>query len=289
MYWNTTNSNTIKVSDIGHYANFPNLTSTTNEGYNCDRLQATPVLFMGSCDMDGPINDSAQVWSRLLYSSMIKQESLFPYIALGKMTAGFMAFPRRLFTFCEKYGPPAKLFAVIPRPAAVEIPLLTGELVSVSNRKSFADYLYKHQRIGEADYKTLVTASDFYQTQINNLNYQLYQFEQSAAFLKLLCTHYKIEFKWTMNLSSSAIAYYNQYFVPFMENVPFMYESFIGTTLAKDFAFDGSMGDESQHQVHKLFVSKMTMPSFDFNDTLVLLEQNMATAIAHTSKTQRAF
>jgi hypothetical protein len=291
MYWNNTNTNTLDISQVGAYKHFPHMSPTNLDGYNCDPLGPTPILFLGSCDLDGPIKDTNQSWARLLHADLsldAKKGQPLPYIAMGKMTAGFMAFPRRLNTFCEKFGPPNKLFAVIPRPAAVEIPLSTGELVSVSNRHSFADFLKKHGRISDIDYNSLANASKFFQTQLHNETYQLYQFEQSASFLALICKHYKIDFRWTMNLSASAIAYYQIYFTLFMANCPFMLENFIGTAIASDFSFDGSMGDKSQHQIADLFIQTKNSRGFDMEETISLLNINLNLANSITPKVHRA-
>lgn len=284
MYWNNSNSNTLTVSDIGNYINFPHMISTIPEGYNCDTLQNTSVLFVGSCDLDGPINDTMQSWARLLHSDMKLKYGNLPYIALAKMTAGFISVPRRLLTFCEKYGAPEQLFMVVPRPVAIEIPILSGELVSVSNRASFPNYLLKHERINSDDHALLISASNFCQSQMKNDNYQIYQFEQTASFINLICKHYNIKLKWTLNLSASAIAYYNKFFIPFMENCPYMMESFAGAALAKDFSFDGSMGNESQYEIYKVFAGN----SRNTSDVLAILHRNLTTAQEKTSVIQQS-
>lgn len=286
MYWDNTNSNTLKISDIGHYTNFPHMTSTIPEGYNCDPLQHTPILFMGSCDLDGPTTNTDECWARLLHTHIVNNNAPIPYIALAKMTAGFVSFPRRLLTFCEKYGPPEKLYAVVPRPVAIEIPMLNGELVSISNRESFAQYLLKHNRISNEEHDTLLAASKFCQSQLNNNNYQLYQFEQTASFIQLICKQYNISFQWTLNLSASAIAYYDKFFITFMENNQFMSNTFAGPALAIDFSFDGSMGDTSHHEVFKVFSCNTTR--YRDTDTISALRQNLITANARTSAIQRS-
>ena len=284
MYWDNPNSNTLKVSDIGNYVNFPHMTSTVPEGYNCDPLQPTPILFLGSCDLDGPIDDTNKSWARMLHCSLSEKYGPIPYIALAKMTAGFMSMPRRLLTFCEKFGAPKQVFAVIPRPVSIEVPLLNGEIVSVSNREGFAHYLKKHKRVNELDYDLLIAASSFATSQFKNEFYQLYQFEQSATFLKLICQCYEIEFNWTLNLSSSAIPYYEKFFTTFMENCSFMNSTFRGLGLAKDFSFDGSMGNQSQYEIFKVFSSKQRRTE----DTLSILDLNLKTAKAKTDVTQWA-
>lgn len=284
MYWDSTHSNTLDVSKVGNYVNYEHMSPTVPEGYNCDPLQPTTVLFMGSCDLDGPINDTRQSWARLLHSHLDSTTGNIPYIALGKMTAGFMSFPRRLNAFCEKYGAPQKLYMVVPRPVAIEIPLYNGSIVSVSNRIGFPNYLLKHGEISNEDHALLSNASQFCQSQLHNEYYQLYQFEETTAFLKLLCKHYNIELKWTLNLSASAIAYYQKYFSTFINSCPYMAETFAGIALAKDFSFDGSMGNLSQHQIFKLFQN----PSNDIGQALEILELNLSTAEKLTTSVQRS-
>lgn len=284
MYWDTIDSKVLNVSNIGGYIKHPHMSPTTPEGYHCDPLQHTSVLFMGSCDLDGPIDDTMKCWARLMHSET-PEIAPEPYIALAKMTAGFMSFPKRLLTYCEKFGAPAVVYAVVPRPVAIEIPLSTGEIVSVSNRTMFAHWLHKHGKLNDQDYNSLMAASAFCESQINNFNYQLYQFEQTASFIKVICEKYGIQFRWTVNLSSAAIPYYHRYLIPFLQNMPFMRDTFVGVPTARDFSFDGSMGNDSQYSIQEVFNQH---PAYDESSTRFLLDQNMKLAMKQTSAMQRA-
>lgn len=285
MYWNDTTSHVLDISTVGGYVKHPHMKPTINEGYNCDTLQPTKVLFMGSCDLDGPISDTNKSWARLLHMHLMHSMGPVPYIALAKMSAGFVSFPRRLFTFCEKYGAPEYLYMVVPRPVAIEIPLSNGQIVSVSNRIGFPNWLQRHNVINEQEYSLLHAASTFCDSQLDNYNYQLYQFEQSASFIKLLCQQYNIKFKWTINLSSSAIPYYAKRLLPFLEHCQYMKSTFIGVARSMDFGFDGSMGDESQYQISNLFINA---GSVDFDDVVFTLNRNVDFALTRTNATQRA-
>lgn len=254
MFWDNTNSNTLPVHDAGWYNNHPHMTPTIPEGYNCDNLQPSPVLFVGSCDLDGPISDTSKCWAKLLHRELTKGQNV-PYIALGKMTAGFMSFPRRILTYCEKYGPPKKIYAVVPRPVAIEIPLTNQQIVSVSNRKVFPNWLFKHKKISQEELDLLLNVSDFCESQLNNDNYQIYKFEETVAFIKTICKLYDVKFNWTINLSDSAIVYYEKFLNKFLSQSEFMRETFSGVPEAKDFGFDGSMGDLSQYEVFKILSS----------------------------------
>ena len=147
MYWNSLNSNTLTVSNVGGYISYPHMASTIPEGYNCDPLQPATALFLGSCDLDGPIKDTNKSWARQVYADLRLRGMTPPYIALAKMTAGFMSFPRRLLTFCEHHGPPKLVYAVIPRPVAIEVPISTGEIVSLSDKEMFINWLKRHEKI----------------------------------------------------------------------------------------------------------------------------------------------
>lgn len=288
MYWNTTKSNTLNISDIGHYVNFEHMRPTNSDGYHCDELQKSPIIFLGSCDLDGPISDTNLCWARQLYEHFSVNYENLPYIALGKITAGLMSMPRRLLTYCEKFGPPERVFAVIPRAVSTEIPLTNGEIVSVSNREGLVHYLAKHNKISvdDQDFNYLMASSKFSQSLFNNFNYQVYQFEQQSSFLKLICERYNIEFRWTMNLSSSAIPYFDRYFDIFMDSCTFMKNTFVGVGLAKDFAFDGSMGELSQEEVFN--VLKRNIICTDYNSLKEIMNQNLNTAVNNTPKHQRA-
>lgn len=275
MYWNKTDSNTISVHDSGLYNNYPHMTPTTSEGYNCDKLQSSSILFIGSCDLDGPINDTNQSWARLLHAHLGEG---CPYIALGKMTAGFMSFPRRILTYCERFGPPKKIYAVVPRPVAIEIPLSNGEIASVSNIRTFPNWLLKHKKVTELEHELLLLTSSFCRGHLANKYYQLYKFQEISSFIKVLCKLYNIEFYWTVNLSVSAIVYYHKFLKLFLENSDFMNKTFLGVAEAKDFGFDSSMGNFSQHEVFKIF----TKP--DPNNFLITLEKNLLTSENYSRK-----
>jgi hypothetical protein len=142
VYWNTVTDNTASLSDGQYYADFANMQPTTPEGYRCDFLAASPVLFAGSCDMSGPITDPSLVWSRVLHSKLQQVMDPFPYIGLSRIHTGVMALLRRLSAYCAKYGPPKKLFIVFPRPVCMEIPI-RGTLINVTERSNYVDYLLK--------------------------------------------------------------------------------------------------------------------------------------------------
>jgi hypothetical protein len=261
---------------------------TTDEGYNCDTLQHTKILFVGSCDLDGPIDDTNKSWARLLHSELIQNTDPTPYIALAKMTAGFMSMPRRILTYCEKFGPPEQIYAVVPRPVSIEIPISNGKIVSVSNREGLVHWLQTHNKLTESDYTLLMAASVFAQSQMQNFNYQVYQFEQSAAFIKVICKLYDIQFNWTINLSSSAIPYYSKYLLTCLNSSQFMKDTFKGVALAADFSFDGSMGNKSQLQIYNLFKSTTDSCVYDEIGINYVLQQNLATTVRLTTRSQQA-
>jgi hypothetical protein len=253
MYWNNTHGNTVDLSALGHYADFDHMTATTPEGYRCDSLQPSPMIFLGSCDMNGPIEDSNRVWSKLLHDKL-SLDNPIPYIALGKVHISFISVVRRLYTFCKKYGPPKQVFIVVPRPAALEIPLYDNTLINLSERNPLPKFLHKFGKIGVDELKMTDQVVNFVKSQSNSTSYHLYQFEHASAFLETICERYGIELRWTPNLSVSAVSYYAEYFPTFMEENDFMRSTCAGIALLEDFAFDGSMGMKSQHRVCELFM-----------------------------------
>lgn len=285
MYWSNVDSKIMNISDLYRYSEFPHMTPTIPEGYNSDPFQPTPVMFMGSCDLDGPIKNTNNSWARLLHAHLVREEGKpIPYIALGKVSSGFRAFPRRLLTYCEKYGPPKVLYMGMPRQVNIEIPLSTGQIVGVSNRESYPHWLFNRGKIIKEDLELLLGAVNFCKSQINNDLYQLYLFEETAAFMKIICTYYDIELKWTLNLSAAAIMYYDKFLMQFLEASPFMKRGFVGVATAKDFAFEGSMGDLGHVELCNRFIN----PDTDYDRTIQTLKANVEFAEAASSIAHRA-
>lgn len=256
MYWNSTNDNTLDISDAGYYQRFEHMKATIGEGYRCDPLSKTPVLFLGSCDMSGPLDVADQVWSRKVHASLQKVLGEFPYIGLSRVHTGYAALVRRLYTFCETYGPPRRLFVVLPRPVCMEIPI-RGTLVNVTERERYVKFLYKVNKLTESEFNLCMQAVEFARSHQDNPDYQLYQFEQSSAFLKTLCQAHKIKLQWTPNLSATAVDYYARWIELFLKDNQFMRERCVGVAPVKDFASDGSTGLLTQDSIAETMLSSM--------------------------------
>jgi len=275
MFWNTTNDNTVDMS-IGHYyANIQNMKATTPEGYRCDPLARSPIIFLGSCDMSGPISDPEAVWSKVIYNKMIRVLNPFPYIALSRIHSGVDALIRRLNSYCIKYGPPKKIFLVLPRPVCMEIPI-RGTLVNVTERSNYVDYLMKINRITPEEHTMCMKAVDFARSQQDSVEYQTYQFEKSAAFLKMICDCHKIEMKWTPNLSATAVDYYNRWMEVFLRQVPYMEDTCAGVGEVKDFATsdDGSTGLLTQASIADVLLSSKGLNTLDSIKSQLTKNQN---------------
>lgn len=252
MHWNDLHDRAIDIADTAWYKQFDHMNATTPEGFRCDPLAHAPIVFMGSCDLNGPIEDSSKVWCRQLYEALTPTHS-FPYIAIGKMYSGFHAVVRRLYTYCEKYGPPSRLMMVIPRPVAAELPM-NGKLLSVSERERWIKFLVRNNKIDAEEAEAMNIARKFYQSQQDNLEYQLYQFQSNAAFLQMIVERHNIDFYWTPNLSATAVDYYAKWFEPLISATPFLAKTCVGVAHLSNFSEDGSMGSNTQANVTGLFL-----------------------------------
>ncbi len=247
MFWNTSKDNTVDLVIGDYYSAFKNMRVTTAEGYRCDPLQSSEVLYLGSCDINGPLDDPEAVWSKLIHT---QQGLRCPYIALSRINTGADAMVRRLTGYCEQFGPPKKLYAVLPRASGIEVPI-KGTLVSIGAHSLFIDYLLKIDRIDEAEHKTLLKAVEFFKTQQDSAEYHLYKFEQSSAMLRMICERYGIELRWTPNISATGNDYFNRWMPLFLREVPWMASTCMGTGQLIDFAQedDNSIGVKTQSSV----------------------------------------
>lgn len=256
MFWNTTNDNTVDMSIGRYYANVDNMKASTPEGYRCDPLDKSPVVFLGSCDMSGPIIDPEKVWAKVIYNKLSQIYEPFPYIALSRIHSGADALLRRLNAYCVKYGPPKRIFVVLPRPVCMEIPV-RGTLVNVTERSNYVDYLLKINKLTPAEHAMCMKAVEFSRSQQDSVEYQTYQFERIATVLQLLCKNYGIQMRWTPNLSATAVDYYNRWMDVFLRQVPYMAKTCAGVGVLRDFATpeDGSTGLLTQESIADVLLS----------------------------------
>lgn len=259
MYWNTVKDNTIDISKTPFYSKYENLQSTTKEGYRCDPMGPSPVLFLGSCDLNGPIEDAEQTWSKRIHTSLLKNT---PYIALSRISTGLDAMQRRLFAYCQQYGPPNTVYAVLPRPLSIEIPIrgtLTDPLANVSDREKYVDYLSTNGLITPSEYGTCLSMIELARKLQNNVPYNVYKFEQASAFLQMMCERYSMEFVWVPNVSATAIDYYGRYLETLLRHVPFLSRTCLGVPKAVDFSKDGSAGQQTQKEIADTLMRKSPM------------------------------
>jgi hypothetical protein len=256
MFWNTTNDNTVDMSIGRYYTGVDNMKASTPEGYRCDPLDKSPVVFLGSCDMSGPIIDPEQVWAKVIYNKLSQIYEPFPYIALSRIHSGTDALTRRLNAYCVKYGAPKKIFVVLPRPVCLEIPV-RGTLVNVTERPNYVDYLLKINRITPSEHTMCMKAVEFSRSQQDSVEYQTYQFERIGTMLRLLCRNYDIEMRWTPNLSATAVDYYARWMDVFLRQMSFMADTCAGVGVLRDFATpeDGSTGLLTQASIAEVLMS----------------------------------
>ena len=255
MFWDNVSDNTVDMSVGEYYQKFAaNMKATTPEGYTCDPLAPSPIVFLGSCDMSGPIPDPTGVWSRVMYREFSKTLDPFPYIGLSRVHSAMGAAVRRLYAYCEKFGPPKKVFLVMPRPVCIEIPI-RGTLVNISERNQYPEYLARIGLITQSELESCLKFVEFSRTQKDNPEYHLYRFEEIGAFLKLICERYQIEFSWTPNLAVAAVDYFSRWLPLFLENDSFMAKTCVGVAEVVDFAADASTGQKTQSTIADLFLS----------------------------------
>jgi hypothetical protein len=245
MFWDTPKDNTVDVSDTSWYGKFENIHATTAEGYRCDPLQPSPVVFLGSCDVNGPLPDPSLVWSKIIHSNLVQKRGQFPYISMGRMHTACQALVRRLNGFCDTYGPPKEVYIVLPRPVCLEVPI-RGMLVNVAERSRYVNFLVRSNKITNDERQTLMKAVNFNRSQKDNPDYQMYIFEQVATTLKLLAKAYNIKVRWTVNLAAPATVYYAQWLEMFLHNNQFMRETFVGVAEMGNLTQDGCAGALTQ-------------------------------------------
>lgn len=277
MFWDSAKDNTIDVTVGRYYSAFKNMRATTPEGYRCDRLASSPVLFLGSCDINGPVADTELVWSRIIYRELTQQEP-FPYIALSRMNTGADALVRRLNGYCEQYGPPKKAYIVLPRTLSIEVPI-RGCLVSVSESTTMNDYLLRIGRLNPDEHKMCIAAAEFFRTQQYNQEFHVYRFEEVFAMLRAICERHNIEMRWTPNLAIGSSDYFKQWMEAFLTAVPWAAQTCAGVGELKDFAQpeDGSAGVGSQASMASVLMG----PQSDLNAILAQLEANHKFLIAN--------
>lgn len=271
MFWDTPKDNTVDVADTKWYGKFENIHATTPEGYHCDTLQPTPVLFLGSCDVNGPVPDPSLVWSKVMHTEIVRSRGAFPYISMGRMHTACQALVRRFNGFCEVYGPPKEVFIVMPRPVCLEVPI-RGQLINVAERSRYVNFLIRSNKITNDERQILMKAVHFNRSQKDNPDYQLYIFEQVATTLKLLCKAYDIKLRWTVNLAAPATVYYAQWLELFLTNNQFMRDTFVGVAKIGNFTPDGCAGALTQHN---LAMKLLADQRFDLDESLSVARGNV--------------
>jgi hypothetical protein len=232
---------------------------------------------MGSCDLNGPIISTEQVWAKKLHASL--NDPSMPYIALGRMHTGYMALVRRLHTFCQQYGPPQKLFVVLPRAVAMEMPISDGRLLNISDRYRFPAYLHQHKKITDKDHTMLKGAVEFIRGQSDNERFHRYNFEMCTSFLKLICEKYNIELRWAPNVGVTAVLYYEKFLPLFLEDNPFLLSTCVGVAEVQDLNFDSSIGPNTQQNMCDLFTKERLVT--DIPEVAIKLHRNLMYVKTH--------
>ena len=112
-YWEENKDNHIRFSDTDLYRVRGSLDGKlSKEGYLCEKLQKSDVLYLGSCDIMSSMSDKDKRWSVLLHKELSPDQ---PFIALGTIGSGFPTMVRRLHSFVKNYGAPKTLYMTIPR------------------------------------------------------------------------------------------------------------------------------------------------------------------------------
>lgn len=255
MFWDSIAELSPDPSAVPLYHPFEQMVATTPEGYRCDPLQPTPVLYLGSCDMSGAIAEPGMDWASLLYKYHVAARGDFPFIAMSRLVTGCDAILRRLNAFCQKYGAPEEVYVVLPRVSVQEVTIDGGRVLSVCERVRYANWLHRHGIIDERSKDKATKYMEFARSVRDDGEYQLYHLEHFAMVMSLLQKVYGFKFYWTPNLSSTAIDYYAKWMELFLSNNEFMLRTCVGVGHAVDFTFDGSAGMGSQANMAALFNS----------------------------------
>ena len=249
-YWTETIDSHIRLAETDVYKTYEGLKNGLNkDGYVDDILQPSDVIFMGSCDLMTSMPTPQLRWAKLLHNS---KHSTSPFVAIGSSAAGLPTTIRRLHSYIQNYGPAKLLYLSVARIDGLECVNQSGLCYNVNSRIGTPKYLNRRNLLAPREFNAWVAQVDAFKM-VNNLHYVQYILEERFSFLELMCKHYNIELKWTINLTDAAIVTIYKNIGAFNAITPFMKESFVGVPLLEDHLPDRSMGEKTHHNVFNMF------------------------------------
>lgn len=267
-YWDEKKDSHIKFWNTEIYESYWSIKSEINDdGYRCDRLQPSNVLYLGTCDIMTNFRNEENRWSKLLHNKLYQDQ---PFIAIGSVASGLQTMVRRLYSYIENYNAPRILYITIPRFDSYEFVNSSGNCYSVSTRTGSAHFCRRANLINDEDHIVWMAQLDANKKLKNRFNMQ-YLIEERFAFIETICRLHNIELKWTFNPSDASILMLYENLDGFKNISKFMKNSFVGLPLVKDHVYDRSIGPETHKEIYHKFIDN---EKWDYNRLCEIAEHN---------------
>lgn len=251
-YWNETHDTHVRFWDTEMYPSYHRISHEfSHEGFRCDDLQPSEVLFVGTCDVMSNLPDDKDRWvSRVHYERHSDQ----PFIALGSVATGLPTVVRRLYSYIKNYGSPRTVYMTVPRFDSYEFVNSSGFCYNLSTRGHSADFCKKANLITEEEHAVWreQLAANKRLSNPHNLRYML---EERFAFIETICLCYNIDLRWTFNPSDAGTVMLHRNVSIFADLSPFMKKAFVGVPVLKDHVWDRSIGAETHAEIADKFLS----------------------------------
>jgi hypothetical protein len=268
-YWEEDDDSHIRFGDTDLYRVRGSLDGKlSSEGYLCEKLQKSNVLYLGSCDVMSSMTDKDKRWSVLLHKELHADQ---PFIALGTIGSGFPSMVRRLHSFVKNHGAPKIVYMTIPRFDGYEYVNKSGKCYNVSSRVGSARFSLKTGLVDHIEHNTWQIQLSA-NRQLNNPNNTQYILEERFSFIELLCRAYNTELKWTFNPSDASIVVLKENLQAFEHISEFMKQSFVGLPVIQDQLPDRSIGFGTHWEIYKKFTTNKE--SWDYEKFCEVAEKN---------------
>lgn len=271
-YWDELCDSHIKVWNTPLYKDYWRIKDEINiEGYRCDMLKHSDVIYIGSCDAMSCIMDRTSRWPELLHVKMYADN---PLIVLGTVTSGLQTIVRRLYSYIKNFGPPKIVYMTLPRFDNYEFVNKSGICYTASDRIGTAHFCRQANLVNDEEHNTWLAQLDANIELSNSYNIR-YLIEERFAFVETLCEKHKITLRWTFNPSDACIDLLHKHVDIFEDISDFMKTAFVGLPTVKDHMLDRSIGPDTNREIFNVFTSPST---WDFEALVNKSKENYAWA-----------
>ena len=251
-YWNEVGDSHIRFWSTPAYRGYYRTRSKiTDQGYRCDTLQSSDVVYLGTCDLMTSIEEDNARWAELLHKEKYSDK---PLICLGTVASGLPTMVRRLYAYIENFGAPKELYMTVPRFDGYEYVNKSGKCYNVSSRKGSAYFCYDTGLIERNELDTWLLQLESNKQLRNPFNNQ-YMLEERFAFIEMICKAHNIKLQWTFNLSDASVVVLYHNISSFEHISEFMKSSFTGLALLEDHVSDRAIGEKTHSNIYEKFKS----------------------------------